>query len=78
MNSSPSRVDQVLEVLDWIRTGRARELREQSGLTQQDIAEHCGVTHTAVTRWERGDRRPSGSNAVTYHDVLSRLAARAA
>lgn len=73
-----SNVDRVAEVCDWIRTGRARELRERSGLTQSAIAGDCGVTNAAVTRWERNERRPSTRNALAYHRVLSRLAAREA
>ena len=36
------------------------ELRKKLGLTQEQLAEKLGVTHTAVCCWERGTRRPSG------------------
>lgn len=68
--------DRVLEVCEWIETGRARELRERAGLTQKEVAESCEVTQAAVFRWERNERRPRGRNALAYHRVLSRLAAR--
>ena len=71
-----SNADRVAEVSDWIRTGRARRLREQYDLTQGAIASDCGVTAAAVTRWELRERRPSTRNALAYHRVLSRLASR--
>lgn len=38
---------------------RIRQAREFRGLTQQQLAERCGVTQAAVARMERGDLRPS-------------------
>lgn len=70
--------DRVTEVCDWINSGRARELRESAGLTQGEVARDCEVTQVAVLRWERGERRPRGRNALAYHRVLARLAAREA
>jgi DNA-binding transcriptional regulator YiaG len=71
-----SLTDRVLEVCDWIESGRARELRERAGLTQQEIAQVCNVSQGAVLRWERAERRPRGVNAIAYHRVLSRLVER--
>lgn len=71
-----STADRVAELCDWIRTGRAREIR--GDLTLQEIARDCDVTAGAVSRWEQGERRPRGRNALAYHAVLSRLAARQA
>lgn len=34
-----------------------REAREQSGLTQVELAEHLGQTQSFVSKVERGDRR---------------------
>jgi transcriptional regulator with XRE-family HTH domain len=73
-----STVDRVAELCDWIRTGRARELREINGLTLNEIARDCEVSHVAVLRWEKGEWRPRGRNALTYHAVLRRLDARRA
>lgn len=36
---------------------RLRELREESGLSQTELAERLGVTQSFVTKYERGDRR---------------------
>jgi transcriptional regulator with XRE-family HTH domain len=37
---------------------RLRELREQRGMTQKDLAQKMGVTDAAVGMWERGQREP--------------------
>ena len=34
--------------------GRLRELREQHGMTQADLAAKSGVHHTAISRYESG------------------------
>jgi transcriptional regulator with XRE-family HTH domain len=50
--------------------GRLRELREQAGLTQQELGERVGVTWEAISRWERGTREPSWSNVVALANAL--------
>lgn len=47
-----------------------RYYREQKGLTQQDIADKLGVTKTAVSNWETGDRAMYLSIAKRYCKVL--------
>lgn len=37
-----------------------RALRQRGGWTQAQIAARMGVTQSAVTRWERGERTPTG------------------
>src|SRR5262245_58188235 len=49
---------------------RLRELREQAGLTQEQLAERCGVKWEAVSRWERGTREPSWSNVIALSKSL--------
>jgi transcriptional regulator with XRE-family HTH domain len=51
--------------------GRLRELREQAGLTQEQLAERAGVKRDAVARWERGVREPSWSNVLALCQALS-------
>ena len=34
-----------------------REIREQAGITQTDLAERLGHSQSFVTKFERGDRR---------------------
>lgn len=38
---------------------RIRDARERAGMTQQALAEHCGVSRAAVAQWETGTTRPS-------------------
>jgi transcriptional regulator with XRE-family HTH domain len=53
----------------WIG-GRLRELREQKGLTQSQLAELVGVKRDAIARWEADVREPGWSNAVALADAL--------
>lgn len=38
---------------------RIRELRLRKDMTQQDVADHLGVSHVAVYKWESGEIVPS-------------------
>lgn len=73
-----SEVDRVLELQEWISTGRARSLRLECGISQWMAARQIGVDAAAVMRWEKGIHKPSGRNALEYHRFLERLAASAA
>ena len=53
----------------WIG-GRLRELREQKGLTQSQLAELVGVKRDAVARWEADVREPGWSNVVALAQAL--------
>lgn len=37
---------------------RLREWRERAGLTQQKLAEKCGLSRFQISRWETGEARP--------------------
>ncbi|WP_420803581.1 helix-turn-helix domain-containing protein [Saccharothrix deserti] len=64
------------ELRTWIRTGRARQLRVDAGLSQALAAQDCEVTASTVHRWEMGDRLPRGRNIAVYHGFLARLVER--
>ncbi|MWJ18488.1 XRE family transcriptional regulator [Clavibacter michiganensis subsp. michiganensis] len=51
----------------------ARAIRETAGVSQARIAEELGVTRMAVSRWERGTRRPRGPLLIAYAAVLRDL-----
>jgi HTH-type transcriptional regulator/antitoxin MqsA len=53
---------------------RCRQLRVNAGISQTAIAETIGVTRAAISRYESGDRAPSGKNLARYETVLKRLA----
>ena len=38
-----------------------RKLRERRGLTQQELADRCGVTHRTVQNWEGGRHIPDST-----------------
>jgi transcriptional regulator with XRE-family HTH domain len=50
--------------------GRLRELREKSGLTQEQLADRAGVKRDAVARWESGRREPGWSNVLALCAAL--------
>lgn len=69
--------DQVLAQARARRTLRttpalARDLRQQAGLTQADVAAVLGVTRAAVSQWEAGKRVPRGDRAASYITLLRR------
>lgn len=37
---------------------RIKHFRKLAGLKQVDLANECGVTESAVSLWESGDRKP--------------------
>lgn len=47
-----------------------RELREQAGLTQGQLAEMVGCTWEAVSRWERGAREPGWTQVLALTEAL--------
>jgi len=53
--------------------GMRRMLREQAGLTQDELAQAIGVTRAAISRWEAGTRQPSRRVVDRYLDALDRL-----
>jgi DNA-binding transcriptional regulator YiaG len=48
-------------------------IRQDAGLSQEDVAGAVGVTRAAVSRWETGDRRPRGDLLVAYSELLQGL-----
>ena len=51
----------------------ARALRVRAGLMIDDIAEVCGTSRSAVSRWERGERTPSRRHRFLYARTLRAL-----
>lgn len=51
-----------------------RLLREQAGLTQDEVAGTIGVGRPSVTRYESGTRDPRGEIRLAYVDLLERIA----
>lgn len=54
-------------------TGDAKRLREAAGLSLREVAEAVGVSHTALWRWEAGQRAPRGAAASAWALFLGEL-----
>jgi transcriptional regulator with XRE-family HTH domain len=50
-----------------------RAIRVAAGVTQADVALEVGVDRAAVSRWERGERRPRGPALIRYSHLLQKL-----
>src|SRR5207302_9713946 len=50
--------------------GRLRELREQAGLTQEQLAERAGLTRDGIAQLERGRHGPSWETVVALVKAL--------
>jgi DNA-binding transcriptional regulator YiaG len=51
--------DQVTSVPEEQLSGVIRYLRQQLGMTQEELAQALGITVGTVSRWEKGRFRPS-------------------
>ena len=60
-----------------IRSRRAREIRENAGLSRAEAAAEIGVTEWAIQRWEAGERSPRAKAALRYARLLKALEAEA-
>ena len=49
---------------------RIRTLREQAGLTQEELAEKMDVSRQAVSKWEANLSRPSSDNLIRLSHLL--------
>src|SRR5947209_18212814 len=50
--------------------GRLKELREQAGLTQQQLADRAGLTRDGVAQLGRGRRKPAWETVVALISAL--------
>lgn len=66
--------DQLQELRELTSNGTARDIRLAARLSQSDIARSIGVDASTVARWERGERLPRGTAAMSYARLLNRLA----
>lgn len=49
---------------------RLRELRLRKGISQQVLADRCGIAKHAIARYERGQRCPNMKNAEVLADFF--------
>ncbi|MBE3586531.1 MAG: helix-turn-helix transcriptional regulator [Thermoanaerobacter sp.] len=50
---------------------RIKELREQLGLTQEELAEKVGISRSALANYESGLREPKGDILVRFANALN-------
>ena len=50
---------------------KLRELREQKGVTQKEVANAVGCTSTVYSRYERGEREPDISMLCSLADFFN-------
>ncbi len=48
---------------------RLKMFRKQSGMTQEDVAAHLGVSRQAVAKWEKGDTQPDIESCLKLADL---------
>ena len=48
----------------------ARELREDTGLSQQKLADRLGVSSSGIARWELGQSEPGSQALITYAEFF--------
>lgn len=67
---------ELIRVRRLAKTGAARVIREEAGLSLGELATTVHVHKTGIFRWEHGLRRPRGDAARRYLEVLDDLVER--
>jgi DNA-binding transcriptional regulator YiaG len=74
VGSEADEIRLLIEAREAAGSGRAARLRRAAGLSQREVARAVGVTAGCITRWENGERRPTGPAALEYGRVLREIA----
>jgi DNA-binding transcriptional regulator YiaG len=53
--------------------GSGRAARQRAQLSLAEVAAAVGITEAALSRWERGARRPQGRPAIEWGRLLAEL-----
>ncbi|MDE1488912.1 LexA family transcriptional regulator [Xenorhabdus bovienii] len=53
---------------------RIRLRRKELKLTQRELGKHVGVSHVAISQWEKEDTEPKGDNLLSLASALGRSA----
>lgn len=64
---------QVVIARRMLATCDPRQIRKDAGLTQEQMAEMVGVTASAMSRLENGNRTPWSTTAVRWAAILAQL-----
>lgn len=49
---------------------RMKQIREEKGLTQNEVAQRAGVTAASLSRWENEEREPTFQNVQRIAQAL--------
>lgn len=63
----------VAQVRAWLRSGRAREIRKQAGLSQADVAAAVDTDNAQISRWECGKGSPRRDSALKLAALYEKL-----
>ena len=66
----------LADARELARNGRGRRVREQSGVSLEELAAAVGVPVLDLMAWELGVRQPGGTAAADYLRVLRALSSR--
>lgn len=66
-------LEALRRVRRWARSGRARAIRTEAGVSQSELDRSVGVDQSLISLWERGLRVPRGAAALRYAAALESL-----
>lgn len=66
-------LDQLLEGTNLPSPVMRRAIREQAGLSLEELADVIGVARNTLWRWEKGLHRPHPGHRRTYAGVLRQV-----
>lgn len=55
-------------------SGRGRQIRETAGVSQSELSAAISTTVAGISKWESGQRRPTGAAAIRYARLMRELA----
>jgi DNA-binding transcriptional regulator YiaG len=68
-----SELNELAQLRALMASGAARSIRESKQITLGEGAEAGRLAKSTLSRWERGQRLPTGKAAVRYMKVLRSL-----
>jgi DNA-binding transcriptional regulator YiaG len=70
-----SQVEALARLRVMCASGDAERVRKAARITVPEAARACGVHRMTIYRWEHGEFRATGPEAIAYLRLLDRLAA---
>jgi transcriptional regulator with XRE-family HTH domain len=63
----------VVRVRSWLRSGRARAIRQRAGMSQADAGLAVGTDHAQISRWESGTSVPARDSTLKLACLYDQL-----